>query len=168
MVDDIQVDRSWIKLNYLYKLQHNTEANNRQIKLEEFFPKIKVEMLSAGSVCHGEFFSEGDPGYFLKKAQYSTRNKLKQLQNRIDSIDYSHVETETKGQLIKLKGNLTDMITQLEHNDNSKYVLLLGGYKGLILSGTFNKEVINSAIYVDKDNALPHGLVQIMLEDEYE
>lgn len=168
MVDDIQVDRSRIKLNYLYKLQHYTGANNKQTKLEEFFPKIKVEMLSAGSICYGVFFSEGDPGYFLKKAQSSTRDKLKQLQGRIDSIDYSHVETETKGQLIKLKDNLTDIIMYLEQKNSRKYILLLGGYKGLLLSGIFNKEVEKSAIYLDKDSSLPHGLVQIMIEDEYE
>ncbi|MNN79495.1 hypothetical protein D3C81_1961480 [compost metagenome] len=49
----------------------------------------------------------------------------------------------------------------------SGYVLVLGGFKGLALSGIFtNKEILretNSAVYIDETTFLPHGIVELQL-----
>lgn len=52
----------------------------------------------------------------------------------------------------------------LSHTDpGNAFLLLLGGYKGKLLSHTFKGEAPDSAVYVDYETKLPHGLAVLEL-----
>ena len=75
-----------------------------------------------------------------------------------------------------LKENLKNVKDKIEQIKD-EYYIFLGGYKGFLLSANFNDEMIenekitnhinevSSAIYIDKEKNLPHGLVKIKLFD---
>lgn len=52
----------------------------------------------------------------------------------------------------------------MSHTDpGNAFLLLLGGYKGKLLSHTFKGEAPDSAVYVDYETRLPHGLAVLEL-----
>lgn len=165
LVDDIQINVNDLELNHLCKLQRNEE----KLVLDTFFPNTVVEMMKAGSEYIGQIFSEDELKPVLYHSQKLTIRKLEQLayklRQELDSI--SNKETLIKiNQLLK---NVIHITNEIKFSKDAQYTLLLGGYKGLMLSGVVNdlKTETPSAIFVDQSTKLPYGLVQIkLLENE--
>lgn len=171
MVDDVFVDQETVELHHLYKLQHATDANNKQGKLDIFFPNVAVEMLKAKSTHKGEIFcAENGLETLFEKAQENTVKKLEQFDRHVDSVLNLQLNEDSKQELIDVQKNLATWIEAAKKKDGKSCLLLLGGFKGLMLSRVFGAEVFEqsaekSAIYVDRENSLPYGLVQITLND---
>jgi len=87
-----------------------------------------------------------------------------QLRNQLDPINPAVADEETRTLIRKLQENIVDQLQRIGQSPKNQFVLLLGGYKGLLLSGPFRSDEVNSAIYLDQHNHLPHGLVQLTLE----
>lgn len=170
LVDDIKVDSGNLQLYRLYKAQYLSQDNKEPAIIDEFFPNVAVEMLKAGTECQGELFCEGSPhcevrphSYF-DKAQQNTKNMLDKLKGKIESSYDRFEDEDSKSVLREMQQNLTGILEGLNAPESNTFTILLGGYKGLMLSGVFDATDFNSAIYIDKQNMLPHGLVQITLE----
>lgn len=170
MVDDIPVPGQSIDLRHLYKVQnipeHGREAEgNGKIKVEKFFPKIGVEMLRAGTQLDGELFCCQDINGILGRAHMETIKKLESWSDRFpaeqplcSSIQKLEDKEEEK-EFERVKQNINSII----NGKGNSYLILLGGYKGKLLSHVFEKEVEKCGVYVDKKTFLPHGLVEIKL-----
>lgn len=168
MVDDLPISQDALCLDNLWKVQYISymenkmeKENNKEIKFERFFPNVAVEMLNSDKHCEGEMFLENEPKSDLANAQENTKIKLDQLRRRIDLIlqdfsdDVSNNEN-SRSVLEKTRENIKQL-----NDKNDPYLLLIGGYKGLLLSGIFKERFIESAIYIDKATYLPYGLVRI-------
>lgn len=167
MVDDLHVDAGKIHLYNLWKAQYispnDENKQQKQMKMECFFPNVAVEMLDADQECIGEFLCDQDPRENLLIAQESTKTKLKQLVDRIDQILKIKPDSDQQNNCAEVLDKVQQNISNINYSEN-EFILLLGGYKGLLLSGVFSDESIESAIYVDMEKQLPHGLVKIKLE----
>lgn len=170
MVDDIMVPGESISLRPLYKVQNIPEfgremENNGKMKAERFFPKIGVEMLRAGVKLEGELFSREDIHGILSKAHMETVKRLKKWSERFPAKEPlpSNISKVADGEkdirFEVVKQNMSSIINRKENS----FLILLGGYKGKLLSHVFEKEVEKCSVYVDCDTALPHGLVEIEL-----
>lgn len=170
MVDDIMVPGESISLRPLYKIQNIPEfgretEDNGKIKAERFFPKIGVEMLRAGAQLEGELFSREDINGILSKAHMETIKRLKKWSERFPAKEplSSNISKLADGEkdieFERVKRNMNYMMNR----KSNSFLILLGGYKGKLLSHVFEKEVEKCSVYVDYDTALPHGLVEIEL-----
>lgn len=169
MADDVLLSNLDLRLNHLYKLQYLTE-NRKKIKLDVFFPNVAVEMLKADSICYGEIFYSGDMESLMDCAQIEAKRRIGCFMNQLKLI------TDKKNQLCGIEkeifGNmecrLNQMIQQMDYKKKSgnlkSYLLLLGGYKGLALSGISNRNEVTGAFYIDQKKHLPHGLIELTLE----
>lgn len=167
MVDDIAITSSdSLKLNHLYKLQHASDSNEKQGKLELFFPNVAVEMLEAETECAGElFYDQAELKQYLANAQAQTIAKLEGLALQIDAILKLLLSEKTRAALEQVLFNVKNRIEIAKASEGKVFLLLLGGFKGLVLSGVSGQGIDKSAIYVDHDTFLPHGLVQLTLEN---
>lgn len=162
MVDDIIVQSTHLQLRGLYKLQYLSEATNHSVRLEHFFPNVAVEMLAAGTEYTGTLFCDENIHEYLQVSQRNTQDKLTQLKDRLRAANGASL-IEDGGRIERLKNNI-DSIMQAMLRNTEAHTLLLGGYKGLALSGVFPNTAFNkvdSAVYVDQSKDVPHGLVQI-------
>ena len=155
-VDDFAVDGSCIHLRTLMKVEKG------KADLQEFFPNVAVEMMDAGMECTGEIFSGMDLRELLPAAEEKAKNRLQQLSARLDTL--IACAPPCGEDLKRLRENIADLRAR-RPGDKNGWLLLLGGYKGMLLSGEFTTEELQSAIFVDKDTMLPHGLVLLHLED---
>lgn len=164
MVDDIRLNREDIQLYHLMKVQRD----NDKFVINEFFPNVAVEMLCAGKQYTGELFCE-EPERYFRQAHQDTINKLQQLVKIINSMLKQAKGETNRNHLQELKNNV-EYVLKNEKGSDDRYLLLLGGYKGLSLSVISNKfdevdqDGTKSAIYFDEESMLPHGLVEITLE----
>ncbi|MBU5442520.1 hypothetical protein [Paenibacillus sp. MSJ-34] len=158
-VDDIRIESEDLRLYHLYKVQNQESA-----KIDVFFPNVAVEMLNADSLYSGELFCDREPDRYFREAQQTTRSKLHQLIQKIDNIYDQIIDEKSRSILSALRQNTHDLLDGLGGVNNSAFTLLLGGYKGLVLSVELNNTDYHSAIYLDMKKKLPHGLVQVMLE----
>ncbi|MDQ0659931.1 hypothetical protein [Paenibacillus sp. W2I17] len=162
MVDDIPVESKDVRLNQLNKLQNMSEGRTEPIVLKEFFPNVAVEILEAESDYTGELFYEGDLHTMLQAAQQQTMCKLAQFIDKLGVVsDEILVDDNTKQHVVQLKKNIQSLID----DDRDRCILLLGGYKGLALSGVFKNVKfgkVDSAVYVDTNKGLPYGMVEIV------
>ena len=167
MADDIKIERRVdICPKTLYKIQHLSDepnqADSTHPRLEEFFPGVAVEMLSAGSRLVGTMFSQTDPCESLETAQAATKQKLDQLVEAIGSIiGEGEPQIKSGSFLTNLRDNIQALQTKAGQDD--RFLLLLGGYKGLLLSSIVKEKGRIGGIYVDEKRALPHGLVWVKL-----
>lgn len=166
--DDIRVDGQSIFLRNLYKLQNiRTEVTEEKPKLGIFFPKVAVEALDSDTKLEGELFTGENPETVLQDAQQRNAEKLKQLLKQINGVLLKYEgesrEIKEKDILCMMKSNLETLLREISSTDQRRYFIILGGYKGLNLSGVFPHEAAG-AIYIDTENKLPHGLAWIRLE----
>lgn len=164
MMDDIPVQSEDWCLSRLHKLQNLSAETNALIKLDIFFPNVAVEMLAAGCEYAGELFSNGDIKTYLIKAQEATRQKLGQWKARLGVVSDINASEETTEKVGQLVGNIDRLLGRMNTRSGSKYIVLIGGFKGLTLSGVFQRaafDKVDSAVYVDVSTDLPHGLVEI-------
>jgi hypothetical protein len=164
LVDDIAVDSGRLLLCNLYKLQNLSKESDKSIKLDIFFPNVAVEMLAADTDCRGELFSDESIYDSLREAQNKTKEKLNQLLGKINVIFADKRSEGCTDLLEELSGNIKSIISAIEHQHEKEFTLLMGGYKGLALSGVFDNPDFNSAVYLDVSKKLPHGLVHVILE----
>lgn len=173
MVDDILIKAEDLSLENIYKVQHisgmdGSAGNKKAMKLEAFFPSVKVEKLKAGKCYTGDIYCDSLPADILLNAQTRTEEKLKKYQDFIDRVygvgdlGKGNVEAEQSCMdiLRKVGGNLRDIMSKDKDHDERMFLLILGGFKGKILSGAFEHE---GGIYIDKTTELPHGLVTLTL-----
>ena len=155
--DDIRVDGQSIFLRNLYKLQNiRTEVTEEKPKLGIFFPKVAVEALDSGTKLEGELFTGENPETVLQQL-------LKQINGVLLKYEGESREIKDKDILCMMKSNLETLLREISSTDQRRYFIILGGYKGLNLSGVFPHEAAG-AIYIDTENKLPHGLAWIRLE----
>jgi len=167
MVDDVQVQSNDMRLSRLHKLQNLSAETNALIKLDIFFPNVAVEMLAAGCEYAGELFSNVDIRTHLIKAQEATRQKLGQWKARLGVVNATNSSEETREKVGQLVGNIDHLLERMNTQGGSKYIVIIGGFKGLALSGVFPRaafDKVDSAIYVDVSTDLPHGLVEISVD----
>jgi hypothetical protein len=162
MFDDIKIDGGSVVLCNLYKLQYINEPITKG-KLEPFFENVGVEMVTAGAVLQGEFYAEDMTAAkeLLGKANCITRKKIKQLIAYLEDVK----ETEAKKIDHGCAEDISEIRKKLNPLQDNGDVILLGGYKGLLHSICLNNNAgeINSAVFIDKETYLPHGLLQIDL-----
>ncbi|WP_067842133.1 hypothetical protein [Amphibacillus sediminis] len=162
MVDDIKINSKDIQLYPLQKLQYDSKKNKSYI--DEFFPNVAIEMLSADSKYLGELFcDEVEIGNCFRKAEQATRTKLHQLIQKISQVVEQVGKEQDQRILLKMKENIQDIINETQ-TDKNKFILLLGGFKGRILSVISDSDEYNGSIFIDMTKKLPHGLVQVTLE----
>lgn len=139
----------------------------KPISLEEFFLNVKLEMLRAEKEYEGELFCGVQPDKYLRKAQDRTMLLLKQLTVKIDRCLNGAKVVKSRTELESIAYKISDLIKSNKCQDRgystSTYTILLGGYKGRSLSGIFQDDEYQSAIYIDKPRNLPYGLVQITI-----
>lgn len=171
MVDDVKVPGGEIVLRNLKKAQYLTETN--KACFDTFFPQIGVEMLKAGTSLQGDaYFGTGlSPNSVLKDAHKITRFKIEQMLAYLSDLGQRNYDN--KG----LKHLLTRVSTRLADLLGDDSVLIIGGYKGLLHSIRVDDEVVkkmlndvdkkekpsvmHSAVFIDPDTDLPHGLVKL-------
>lgn len=170
MVDDIRLKSEDLTLKNLDKLQYIPGSDNKattpkRTKLERFFPKIAVEMLRADKTYQGELFCDESPFPMMRESHQNVITMLKTLLHRINQIreegerGVNKADQACGAELDIVSGNIQRIITGQEaSHKNHAYLQILGGYKGLYLSGIF-KEEVSGAIYIDREKFLPHGLV---------
>ncbi|TKH42543.1 hypothetical protein C1I60_17220 [Paenibacillus terrae] len=161
LVDDIQVKSKDLQLTQLNKLQNLSKETNESIILQPFFPNVAVEMLAAGCEYIGELFCEEEIHIYLQAARRGTILKLSQLRDKLSVVSKEiRIDDETRRYVNQLKNNIQSIID----DSREACTLLLGGYKGLALSGVFKNaefDKLDTAVYVDLPSYLPHGIVQI-------
>lgn len=161
MVDDIRINRKDIELTQIHKLQYMSQDVSKSVKLGSFFPNVVVEMLKAKCEYTGELFCESEVSTYLQKAHKNTLCKLKQLHDKLVNMSKNSISNEGSIQHVSdLIGNIDSM----RETYRESYLLLLGGYKGLALSGLFgikDFDKLDTAVYVDQPVCMPYGLAQI-------
>lgn len=183
---DIKIEHDQIDLKPLSKYQYlyHREGENKKPKLEEFFPKIGVEMLKSGTQLDGEIIVKGmEANWNLICENINKIAKIK-LKRTIEEIERIKVNYETKLQppsgkesinndkqaleeLFDVRKNLEKINRQIElaeKESRCKAYIFLGGFKGLFhsLSHEIEREKLGStAFFVDKETKLLYGLVSI-------
>ncbi|RAI89590.1 hypothetical protein DET54_11458 [Paenibacillus pabuli] len=164
MVDDVRIDAKSLELTSLYKLQYMSKDSSIPVELGLFFPNVAVEMLQVERSFTGELFCEADISTYFQTAHKNNMRKLEQLRCKLGKVVNSIVVHQNSKQKVL---NLIEQIKKIETNRETQlgsYLLLLGGFKGLALSGLFditNFDKLDTAVYLDQSTNLPYGLVQI-------
>lgn len=172
MIDDITIESRMLQLRNLHKVQNipregGQSDGGKQITLDRFFPNVAVEMLNSANELSGVLFCEEQPSRLIAAAQENTMRKLEQFKKQIDLVLNLHtakIKDDCKSTLLQLKNNIQELARQVNTRSEGTYIINLGGYKGLALSGVFKQNDFQSAIYIDKNAILPHGLVKINLK----
>jgi hypothetical protein len=163
-VDDLPLNAQNIVLSQLNKLQ-NTGENERQLKLGIFFPNVGIEMCEAGIELtnKGVLFSKKSPESYFEKEHERTKKMIKKWLQSLDELcDLNEIEEDTKSDLLQTIYNLNLIQNQQKLNENT-YLMILGGYKGLLLSKVYKlkEEAPQNGFFIDRDTYLPYGLVEI-------
>lgn len=197
MVDDIPLSNSQVTLDNIYKVQYlksrkndddpkttetedSKQSDSKQKKAihDPFFDYIGIEMVKKGITLDGEFITDQNPG-FLDAANGATEKKLGNLETYIERIlqlDIKDITAEIKINLKKTVENLKN-VRKNGITSNKEFIILIGGYKGLLLSIEKKEEVAkkdtlddlveeNGGVYLDPQTHLPYGLVKLKLTDE--
>ena len=159
-----------IVLRNLYKIQYINDPNKKTV-LKPFFDNVGVEMVKGNQdkgTLTGKLYTDSmeTVEYLLENANFVTKEKIERMINYLNRIINNKKEKiDRVNDIKKVKDNLSILIKN--ELDKSKNLLFLGGYKGLINSIYLNEdEEINSAVFIDCDTMLPHGLVSINLSTE--
>ena len=159
MVDDIEVPRTGIALRNLYKGQY---LGTDKKKFAVFFENVGVEMLKAGKELKGELYlkEKSSMEEIIKETNKQAKKKIKNMLEHIVNLKEEITNEELLKTLKEIQGNLQEI--QAKNN-----IIFLGGYKGLLHSIDVKQESlkkIKSALFIDRETMLPHGIVKIMYE----
>ncbi|MEA4845904.1 MAG: hypothetical protein VB106_01595 [Clostridiaceae bacterium] len=158
MVDDVSIHNDSIVLRNLYKAQYLEDEQKACFNI--FFENVGVEMIKAAVKLTGEFYINGreKAEALLKEASISTKVKINQMLGYLRELEKREYSEELLCELHKADDNLSSL---LDAND----IFLFGGYKGLLHSMKFegSPQEIASAVFLDLQTMLPHGLVKIGL-----
>ncbi|MEK3713196.1 hypothetical protein [Paenibacillus sp. FSL R7-0333] len=165
LVDDVPIKGTDLRLTQLQKLQYLSPDNGNATTLAPFFQNVAVEMLPAERKYTGEMFCKEDIHTYLQAAQERTAIKLSQLHVKLAAVlERNEIDEKTKPKVIQLKDNVQIIMER----SRERCFLLLGGYKGLSLSGPFKQRdkpvdfgAVDTAVYMDCSSYLPHGIVEI-------
>lgn len=165
MVDDIKISNDMIVLRNLYKIQYINDPNKKTV-LKPFFDNVGVEMVKGSQgngILTGKLYTDSIKTVenLLENANSVTNKKIEKMIKYLNDIDEKPNNTSTE----KTDDN-NDIQTVIKNLNAIKKenLLFLGGYKGLINSICLNEnKKINSAVFIDRDTMLPHGLVYINL-----
>lgn len=168
IVDDVHIKNyKDIEISKLKKIQYISEDTAKSANIKEFFPNVGVEMLNKKVELNGEIFSKNEIGDYFSLANQRTISILEQYKNKTDNITFDNENSEGALLYKELKENISGLLEKIKKHDSIKCTIILGGYKGLLLSKVFKTEVLNkdfnSAVYVDDDAKLPYGLVTLTL-----
>lgn len=194
MVDDIPLSNTQITLRNIYKVQYlkcrkdatisktneTAGANQQENKpksaiYEPFFDYIGIEMVKKGISLDGEFITDQNLS-FLDTAEKATIEKLKNMKKYIEQIlklDHNCITAKIKNELEKVNKNLENL-NKNGCTSNKEFLILIGGYKGLLLSieKTIEKKDTlddlveeNGGVYLDPETYLPYGLVKLKLTE---
>ena len=178
LVDDIRIDSKDLELRPLHKVQYipetqNGNDNRKAMKMKEFFPNVWIEVLKSDTEYSGYFVFPQNPTEVVEKVKEHTEEKLERMKSWLEEILRSKpisvlnngydIEIKCREELYEMKNHLEDLLKESKMMHKHSFLLLLGGYKGLVLSGVYN-EVKKGSIYIDKDKLIPYGIVRISLE----
>ena len=161
MVDDVSVDNSSIVLRNLYKVMYL--KNDMVPEFDVFFGNVGIEMVKSGTSLTGTLYMSGlEAEKMLKKAETSTKNKMRQMQEYLSSLNAKDFDL-----LQEVKQNLSELM-------GVRGLILLGGFKGLLHSLELNHDTqqnmpqaireIHSAVFIEPDlnkKRLPHGFAKM-------
>lgn len=165
MVDDIKINNDMIVLRNLYKIQYINDPSKKTV-LKSFFDNVGVEMVKGNQgngTLTGKLYTDSIETVkgLLENANSVTKEKIERMINYLNDINEKPNNTSTE------KTDDSNDIQTVIKNLNAikkENLLFLGGYKGLINSICLNEnKKINSAVFIDCDTMLPHGLVSINL-----
>lgn len=159
MVDDISIPNKYIVLRNLYKVQYLDKEQDACY--DKFFPHVGVEMVKAYAELYGELYIDSLTAAqaLLTDANKLTHSKMRKMCEYLCAIKgNTSYEQKLRNEIKKAVDNLSLL---LKAND----IFLLGGYKGLFHSirpENLSQEN-SSAVFLDPETMLPHGLVKISL-----
>jgi hypothetical protein len=182
-VEDILLENRDIVLRNLLKGQYLGENKNTMLIRENeeaktailgiFFPEIGIEMLKADTKLSGSILIEGDFPHLLSKANVLSKRKISQMEKRIqnlyEEIKKARAEKNTprdnNQEETLLSEKLNVILENLKKIHEENFILMLGGYKGLLHSIVCEKQLPDppGALYIDESKMLPYGIVQVEL-----
>lgn len=165
VMDDIELTSEDICIDQVTKVQYASLETEKQMKLESFFENVAVEMCNADTKKRGYVFCEEELTSYFEECHKQTITKLKQWSNKIEELLKEKKEIDGKT-VLKLKQAVNNIksMTDTDSIDSNAYLMLLGGYKGLLLSLVVEGETapeIESGFFIDPTTELPYGLVEI-------
>jgi hypothetical protein len=155
MVDDIPVCNDSIVVRNLYKAQYLKEE--QQADFDVFFENVGVEMIRASVKLTGELYLDNTKkNEFVDAARSSTKEKMKQMLEYLCILKDKNYKEKLRGKLNEADANLSALL-------NGENIYLMGGYKGLLhsMAPKIVSEETASAIFLDPETKLPHGLVKM-------
>lgn len=164
-VDDIRVNGGDLHLGVLWKVQYADPAdgNGTGVQFQPFFPNVAVEMLNIGAECPGCFFAGEAPQIRLQRCHGYSLKKLEQYIKRLrDIVDMASTMQKEMPEVLGRAISEGEDLLRKDYGEDT-YLVILGGYKGLVLSKILDTEDAKSGIFIDKASGLPHGLVELKL-----
>ncbi|MGM0219871.1 hypothetical protein [Enterococcus sp. AZ126] len=157
LVDDILVPYHHIILQKLVKVQY-LATDEKKIKVGTFFKNIDIEMCQENVTLSGQLFSQQSIINCLKQQHKMSVQLLKQW---YETLEQATTEKEYDATVISVKNQVKQVLEKSEQATD-KYLLIVGGYKGLLLSHLVNSEKeVKSGLFVDKSTLLPYGMIEI-------
>lgn len=159
LVDDVSVPNDRIVLRNLYKAQHLKNLDEPSACFDVFFENVGIEMIRSDSELRGEFYLNGPTAKtIIKTANELSKVKIGRMLKYLHELEEKNYKKTLRDEFHKVGENLFPLL------DNNN-VLLLGGYKGLIhsIEGESFLQEFHKAVFVDQETMLPHGLVEIEL-----
>lgn len=180
MIDDATIDRNNVtlkqlkKIQYLPKLSNEKSDNESEQKNEEqkqtkhnvFFENVAVQMLKPNTVFSCDMYTSEkiDIQNLIKEANETCRKNLELVTKQIELYRNVIIGDDVKEKLNKENENIENLL-----NNKDKSIIIIGGYKGLLMSlkdnynNITNKDLkINeSALFFDDVCIYPYGLVEL-------
>lgn len=183
---DIMVDSDYIELRNLQKYQYlyQNKEGKKEPKLENFFPKVGVEMLKNSIELSGEIIVkelEIDWQKSLSSLNKITKIKLNNSIEEINRLEKIYEEKQKeileknykKGleNLLKVREKLKEIKCEVDKIPSAclKAYIFLGGFKGLLhsLSDKVEKPEVNStSFFIDSKSNFLYGLATVKIEEE--
>lgn len=156
MADDVEIPNDKIVLRNLYKAQYLYQEDRSLAAIKPFFENVGVEMVQAGTQLWGDIYgiSQASICSLFSAANVAAKAKLANM------LEYllNHTKEGRSEELVHQFQEIIDAMRPLQRNDN---IFLLGGYKGLLHSLAYQST--KSAVFLDTETKMPHGLVKIEL-----
>lgn len=155
--DDISIPNDSIILQNLHKAQYLDDKEKACFGV--FFENVGVEMVKAETTLRGELYLKDDAEFkmLLTAANKSTKLKIGQMLAYLDMLIKKLKKSDDF--IENIKGVIKNLKGLSEQDD----IFILGGFKGLLHSLELRglPEDIKSAVFLDPETNLPHGLVTI-------
>lgn len=162
LIDDIELNRDDIYIDKIEKVQNTDSESQKQVKLEAFFENVAFEMCKEDTSKKSYLFSRENPVTYFETCHGETVKKLNQWCKKIVELLGSEKKIEEDTHLI-LERVIKNVNTMTNCSNFDSYLMLLGGYKGLLLSlgNVQETSAIQSGLFIDPTTELPYGLVEI-------